>query len=75
VIVLASDAVHYYEEVERDLPFSTVVDLAGMYRTYERLREMLEDSSVQMVAGHDPEVMTRFPERGATENVVVLAHP
>jgi glyoxylase-like metal-dependent hydrolase (beta-lactamase superfamily II) len=75
MIVLASDAVHYYEEVERDLPFTTVVDVAGMYRAYERLREMLGDPGVQMVAGHDPEVMTRFPERGSTDNVVVLARP
>jgi glyoxylase-like metal-dependent hydrolase (beta-lactamase superfamily II) len=73
VILLASDAVHYYEEVERDLPFATVVDVAQMYRTYEQLREMQQDAGVQMVAGHDPEVMTRFPERGSTDDVVVLA--
>ena len=30
-VVLASDAVHYYEELERDRPFSIVASLADMY--------------------------------------------
>src|SRR5439155_158637 len=30
-VILASDAVHYYEELERDRPFSIVASLADMY--------------------------------------------
>ena len=35
-VVLASDAVHYYEELERDRPFSTVANLADMYAASTR---------------------------------------
>jgi len=59
--VLASDALHYYEEADRDRPFAHVVDLAQMYRGYEVLRELARQPGTVLVAGHDPEVMRRFP--------------
>ena len=39
-VVLASDAVHYYEELERDRPFSTVANLAEMYAAFDQIREL-----------------------------------
>ena len=39
-IVLASDAVHFYEELERDRPFGVMADLAEMYEGYDTLREL-----------------------------------
>jgi glyoxylase-like metal-dependent hydrolase (beta-lactamase superfamily II) len=60
-VVLASDALHFYEELERDRPFFVVADLADMYRGFDVLREMGEDRA--LVAGHDAEVRTRFSER------------
>jgi glyoxylase-like metal-dependent hydrolase (beta-lactamase superfamily II) len=60
-VVLASDAMHYYEEIERDRPFAIVVDLEGMYRSFDALREMQSEAGCVLVAGHDPAVMTRFP--------------
>lgn len=62
-VILASDAVHYYEEYERDWPFAIVADVEGMYRTFDYLREMTRDGSRALVAGHDPDVMNRFPGR------------
>ena len=62
-VLLASDAVHYYEELERDRPFSVVADLADMYAGFDRIREMARDAGTRVVAGHDPAVMTRFPAR------------
>jgi glyoxylase-like metal-dependent hydrolase (beta-lactamase superfamily II) len=62
-VVLAADAVHYYEEVERDRPFFIVADLADMYRGYDLLREMCQDPGRALVAGHDAEVRRRFPGR------------
>jgi glyoxylase-like metal-dependent hydrolase (beta-lactamase superfamily II) len=59
-IVLASDALHYYEELERDRPFDVVVDLAAMYEAYDTLRGLEEKGGV-LVAGHDPAVCERFP--------------
>jgi glyoxylase-like metal-dependent hydrolase (beta-lactamase superfamily II) len=77
--VLAADALHFYEEVERDRPFFIVSDLVEMYRAYEVLREMSEDTGRLLVAGHDPDVMRRFTGRvpglpdDLTELVVDLA--
>ena len=59
-VVLASDAIHYYEEMERDWPCSLLVDVAETYAGYELLRE-LEAGGRRIVAGHDPLVMERFP--------------
>lgn len=59
-VVLASDAVHFYEEFERDRPFSVLADLAGMYEAYDTLREVTGETG-HLVPGHDPRVMERYP--------------
>ncbi|GAA4046056.1 N-acyl homoserine lactonase family protein [Arthrobacter methylotrophus] len=58
-LVLASDALHYYEEMDRDRPFSFFHDLEQTYRSYGELRA-LRDQGSTIIAGHDPAVMTRF---------------
>jgi glyoxylase-like metal-dependent hydrolase (beta-lactamase superfamily II) len=58
-IVLASDAIHYDDELERERPFGIFVDLADMYRGYQTLREYAA-SGAAVVPGHDPTVMDRF---------------
>jgi glyoxylase-like metal-dependent hydrolase (beta-lactamase superfamily II) len=58
--VLASDAIHYYEELERDWPFDVLVDLAESYRALDTLRRLTAGGET-LVAGHDPLVMERFP--------------
>jgi glyoxylase-like metal-dependent hydrolase (beta-lactamase superfamily II) len=63
-IVLASDAVHFYEELERDHPFHIVVDLPAMYRAYDQLSDLAAQPGAQLVAGHDPLVRTRFSTEG-----------
>jgi glyoxylase-like metal-dependent hydrolase (beta-lactamase superfamily II) len=63
-VVLASDAVHYYEELERDRPFAIVASLADMYAAYDLINEMGQDAGTRIVAGHDPLVAERFPARG-----------
>lgn len=59
-IVLASDAIHFYDEMRLDRPFQIFTELEGMYRTYERLRNLAARPSTTIIAGHDPEVMTMF---------------
>jgi glyoxylase-like metal-dependent hydrolase (beta-lactamase superfamily II) len=71
-VVLASDAMHYYEEIELDRPFNVVTDLAAMYRGFDQLNEMGKDGAI-LVAGHDPAVMTRFPQRAGHDEVVRIA--
>ena len=59
-IVLASDAIHYYEEMELDRPFNLFNDLGGMYRAYDLLRELDARPGTTVVAGHDPRVGAMF---------------
>ena len=70
-VVLASDAMHYYEEVERDRPFAIVTDLEGMYRSFDALRQMQSEPGCVLVAGHDPAVMTRFPTLAGQDGLAV----
>lgn len=58
--VLASDALHYYEEMARDRPFAQVTDVPTMYAGFGWLREQAA-AGREVVAGHDPQVMQRYP--------------
>lgn len=59
-VLLASDAVHYYEEFEADLPFAFVADLPKMYAGFDRIRELLASGVQHLVCGHDPDTLNRF---------------
>jgi glyoxylase-like metal-dependent hydrolase (beta-lactamase superfamily II) len=61
--VLAADALHFYEELERDRPFFVVADLLDMYKGFDLLREMTQDPGRLLVAGHDAAVGERFAGR------------
>lgn len=63
-VILASDAVHFYEEYETDRPFGVIDDLGAMYRAYDLLRDLDSAPGSVLVPGHDPEVATRFPASG-----------
>lgn len=76
VAVLATDALHFYEELERDRPFFVVADLVDMYRGFDLVREMTADPGRLLVAGHDADVNRRFPGRrtglpGGLDDLVV----
>lgn len=62
-VVLASDTIHFYLELERDWPFAIHHDLEAMYRAYDTLRA-LGDGGATIVPGHDPAVMERFDSIG-----------
>jgi glyoxylase-like metal-dependent hydrolase (beta-lactamase superfamily II) len=59
-VVLASDALHFSEELDRDRPFAVLSDLAEMHGGYDLLRE-LAAAGATIVPGHDPAVMSGFP--------------
>ena len=60
-LVLASDTIHFYEEMDRDRPFSLFTDLEEVYRSLETLRAFQADA-VDVIAGHDPLVAEMYPE-------------
>ena len=57
--VLTSDASHYYANIEEGNSFNTFVDLAGVYRGYDRIRELAASPEL-IVPGHDPLVLQRL---------------
>jgi glyoxylase-like metal-dependent hydrolase (beta-lactamase superfamily II) len=61
VVLLASDALHYYEELERDMIFTSVSDIVRMYECFDRIRDMMAAGEVDhLVSGHDPDTLSRF---------------
>ena len=59
-LVLASDASHFYENMDAARPFPIVFHVGDMLDGYHRMRE-LADSDDLIVPGHDPQVLERFP--------------
>ena len=59
-VVLASDASHFYANMEQVRPFPIVFNVADMVQRYARLRE-LADSPAHIIPGHDPLVLARYP--------------
>jgi glyoxylase-like metal-dependent hydrolase (beta-lactamase superfamily II) len=60
-VLLTSDAMHYYEEYERDYPFVYTSDLPGAYDVFDRIRTMFGGDQIShLVSGHDPSMFTRF---------------
>jgi glyoxylase-like metal-dependent hydrolase (beta-lactamase superfamily II) len=58
--VLASDATHFYANLDEDRPYRIVHGLPAMYDAFDRVRE-LADGPELIVPGHDPLVMESFP--------------
>ena len=59
-IVLASDAVHLYEEVETERPFAIFHDLQRMIEGY-RTCLALAGGIDRLISGHDPKVTDWYP--------------
>jgi glyoxylase-like metal-dependent hydrolase (beta-lactamase superfamily II) len=59
-VVLASDASHFYANMEQERPFPIVWSVADMVAGYRRL-SALADSPAHIIPGHDPLVMERYP--------------
>jgi glyoxylase-like metal-dependent hydrolase (beta-lactamase superfamily II) len=57
--VLASDASHYYANLEGDIPFPTLHDLPGVYNAFARIRSLAAKPEL-ILPGHDPLVRERL---------------
>jgi len=64
-VVIASDAVHFYEELDRGMPFMSVADLVAMYEAFDTLNAMVDDgTATHLVSGHDASTLGRFEPLG-----------
>jgi len=62
-VVLASDASHFYANMEQVRPFPIVWSVADMVEGYRKLRSLAQ-SADHIIPGHDPLVMERYPAPG-----------
>jgi glyoxylase-like metal-dependent hydrolase (beta-lactamase superfamily II) len=70
-VVLASDAAHFWANIERQNPFPLVVDVFRMMEGW-RICAELSDGPDHVIPGHDPLVRTRFPAMGGNLEAVRL---
>lgn len=68
--VIASDAAHFYENLDDDRPGEIFHDVPGVYRGFDRISELADNRSL-IVAGHDPQTMARFAVVPGTDGVPV----
>jgi glyoxylase-like metal-dependent hydrolase (beta-lactamase superfamily II) len=59
-LVLASDATHFYANIEQARPFPAVHDVLQNLEAWRKLRS-LAGSEDLIIPGHDPQVLLRFP--------------
>ncbi len=59
-VVLASDAAHFYANLEQRRPFPIVFNVADLLAGFDRL-EALAGAPERVVPGHDPRVLHRYP--------------
>jgi glyoxylase-like metal-dependent hydrolase (beta-lactamase superfamily II) len=60
-VLLTSDAVHYYEECDKNMPFVSVASLVDMYAGFDMIKDQVtRGSAAHVVSGHDPGTLGRF---------------
>ncbi len=70
-VVLASDASHYYENMEQGAPFIVVNNMLDMLEGHRRLYR-LASSRDHVIPGHDPLVMRRYPAPSAESDGIAV---
>jgi glyoxylase-like metal-dependent hydrolase (beta-lactamase superfamily II) len=72
VVVLASDASHFYANHEQDRPYAIAHDVPAMHAAFDRLSELAGADGV-VVPGHDPLVGERHePVPGSGDRIIRL---
>ena len=59
-VVLASDNLYLYENLDKHVPIAATLDAESNLRAQDRMKQLAADPRL-IVPGHDPAVMTRFP--------------
>ncbi|MCE7029636.1 N-acyl homoserine lactonase family protein [Jiella avicenniae] len=59
-VVLASDALHYYEEYERGVPFAVLFNASEMIAAHDVIRS-LADGDDHVLPAHDPRIAELYP--------------
>ena len=70
-LVLASDASHFYANMEQVRPFPIVWSVADMVEGYRKLRALAE-SPEHIIPGHDPLVLEKYSSPGKNLDGIVV---
>ena len=68
-VVLASDAAHFWANLERETPFPIVADVPAYLDSLRALRR-LAPSLEHIIPGHDPLVLARYPRMPGVADAV-----
>lgn len=60
-VVLASDNMYLYENLEKHAPIAQTLDAASNLRAQDRMKTLAAKPDL-IIPGHDPAVMTKFPK-------------
>ncbi len=60
-IVLASDNMYLYENLDKHVPIAQTFDAASNLAAQDRMKTLVKDPRF-IIPGHDPAVLTRFPK-------------
>ena len=71
LVLLASDASHFYANMEKSVPFPLVVDVEAQLKTQQRL-VAIAGTLERIVPGHDP-IVTQIYPRVSREGVEAWA--
>jgi len=74
-LVLASDASHFYANMEKENPFPIVVNVADMLAGWRLIRKLSGNDMSRVIPGHDPLVSSRYRRAKGQENLFVLHEP
>lgn len=70
-LLLASDASHYFANMNEERPFPIVIDVAQMVDGWKKMRTLVDDNN-KIIPGHDPQVMKMFPAPSPqTQDIIV----
>jgi glyoxylase-like metal-dependent hydrolase (beta-lactamase superfamily II) len=73
-VVLASDASHFYANMQRGEPFPILFNLGDMVQGWRTARRLAGGDESRVVPGHDPEVRRRYPALAGSDGETVQLH-
>jgi len=68
-VVLASDNMYLYENMEKHVPIAATLDANSNLRAQDRMKQLAASPKL-IIPGHDPAVFDRFPK--ASERAVKI---
>ncbi|MFD2415914.1 N-acyl homoserine lactonase family protein [Amycolatopsis pigmentata] len=74
-LILASDAAHFYEQIENEWPFFAFTDLGQMRSALSFINKLAGETGATVIPGHDGRVREKFPpvEGPASDIATVLS--